>query len=164
MPTSNPIEILLEHDRWATQNIIDVCKTLPPEKFHQRFEMGPGSLHDTVTHIIMALRVWEDVLATREVRPRLETTPRSLAELQSLFDESSSAFAAVARKHPLDDTVIRERDGQKYVFSRAGVISHVATHGMHHRAQCLNMLRHLGVNPLPQSSVAEWMRLADPKR
>ena len=67
MPTSNPIEILLEHDRWGTQNIIDVCKKLPPEQFHQRFDMGPGSLHDTVTHIITALRVWEDVLSTREV-------------------------------------------------------------------------------------------------
>jgi uncharacterized damage-inducible protein DinB len=27
---------------------------------------------------------------------------------------------------------------------------------MHHRAQCLNMLRHLGVTPLPASSVTEW--------
>jgi uncharacterized damage-inducible protein DinB len=37
----------------------------------------------------------------------------------------------------------------------------VATHGVHHRAQCLNMLRHLGVKPLPLSSVAEWSRTAD---
>jgi uncharacterized damage-inducible protein DinB len=164
MPTSNPIDILLEHDRWATQNIIDVCKTLSPEQFHRRFEMGPGSLHDTVTHIITALRVWEDTLSTRETRPRLEGTTRSVAELQTLFDESATAFAAVARKHPLDATVIRERDGHKYVFSRAGVIAHVATHGMHHRAQCINMLRQLGLTPAPHSSVAEWMRLADPKR
>jgi uncharacterized damage-inducible protein DinB len=164
MPTSNPIEILLEHDRWATQNIIDVCKKLPPEHFHQRFEMGPGSLHDTVTHIITAMRVWEDVLSTRKLRPRLEGTTRSVAELQALFDESASAFAAVARKHPLDEIVTRERDDHKWVFSRAGVIAHVATHGMHHRAQCINMLRQLGVTPLPNSSVADWMRWADPKR
>lgn len=164
MPTSNPIEILLEHYRWATQNIIDVCKTLPPEQFHQRFDMGPGSLHDTVTHIITAMRVWEDVLSTREVRPRLEGTTRTVAQLQALFDESASAFAAVARKHPLDEIVVRERDDHKWVFSRAGVITHVATHGMHHRAQCINMLRLLGVTPLPKSSVADWMRWADPKR
>ena len=43
----------------------------------------------------------------------------------------------------------------------AGVITHIATHGTHHRAQCLNMLRRLGVHPLPQSSVAEWTRAAD---
>jgi uncharacterized damage-inducible protein DinB len=39
----------------------------------------------------------------------------------------------------------------------------VTTHAMHHRAQCLNMLRHLGVTPLPPSSVAEWTWLADTK-
>jgi uncharacterized damage-inducible protein DinB len=164
VPTSNPIEIMLEHDRWATQNIIDVCKTLPPEQFHQRFEMGPGSLHDTITHMITAIRVWDDILSRREVRPRLEGKTRTIPELQALFDESTAAFFEVARKHPLDETVTRERDGQKWVFSRAGVITHVATHGMHHRAQCINMLRQLGVTPLPNSSVADWMRMADPKR
>ena len=130
MPTSNPIEILLEHDRWATQNIIDVCKTLSPEQFHRRFEMGPGSLHDTVTHIITAIRVWEDVLSTREVRPRLEGTTRSLDELQALFDESAAAFAAVARKHPLDETVVREREDHKWVFSR-GRRDHTRRHTRH---------------------------------
>jgi uncharacterized damage-inducible protein DinB len=165
MPTSDPIDILLEHDRWATRNMIDVCATLTPEQFHQRFEMGPGSLHDTTTHILAAMRVWEDVLAGREPRPRLEGTKRTLAELLALHEESASAFAAVARKYALDETVTRERrDGQKVILSRAGVIAHVATHGMHHRAQCLNMLRQLGVKPLPHSSVVEWMRMADPKR
>jgi uncharacterized damage-inducible protein DinB len=133
MPTSNPIDILLEHDRWATQNVLDVCKTLSPEQFHQRFEMGPGSLHDTVMHIITAIRVWDDVLSRRDQRPRLEGTKRSIAELQSLLDESTTAFTEVARKFPLDETVVREREGQKRVFSRAGVITHVATHGVHHQ-------------------------------
>jgi uncharacterized damage-inducible protein DinB len=50
------------------------------------------------------------------------------------------------------------------LLSRGGVITHVATHGMHHRAQCLNMLRQLGVTPLPKSSVVEWMVTADPNR
>jgi uncharacterized damage-inducible protein DinB len=41
-------------------------------------------------------------------------------------------------------------------FARAAVLAHVTTHGMHHRAQCLNILRRLGVTPLRPSSVAEW--------
>jgi hypothetical protein len=32
---------------------------------------------------------------------------------------------------------------------------------MHHRAQCLNMLRHIGLTPLPLSSVLEWIRTVD---
>ena len=37
---------------------------------------------------------------------------------------------------------------------------HVTTHGMHHRAQCLNMLRHLGVpgvsDRLPEIDPLDW--------
>jgi uncharacterized damage-inducible protein DinB len=47
-------------------------------------------------------------------------------------------------------------------FTRAVILCHVHTHSMHHRAQCLNMLRHLGVSPLPQSSVTDWSRAAQP--
>jgi len=32
---------------------------------------------------------------------------------------------------------------------------------MHHRAQCLNMLRQLGVDPVPPSAVVEWIMMVD---
>ena len=73
-----------------------------------------------------------------------------------LFDESADDFAKSVRGHPLDEIVSRERNGKMYSFTRGAVLTHVATHGMHHRAQCLNMLRKLGVAPLPPSSVMEW--------
>ena len=44
---------------------------------------------------------------------------------------------------------------------RGVMVIHVTTHGMHHRAQGLNMLRHIGVTPLPPSSVTEWAWLGD---
>jgi uncharacterized damage-inducible protein DinB len=163
MPTTNPIDILLAHDRWATRNILSACQSLPPEKFHQRFEMGPGSLHDTTTHILGAMHGWADLLAGREFQPRLEGTARTVNELLKLLDEIADDLAASARAHPLDGEVSRLRDGKTYTFTRAGVITHVTTHGMHHRAQCLNMLRHVGVNPLPQSSVLQWMLAGEPR-
>ena len=46
MPASDPIEILLAHDRWAMQNILNTSALLFNEQFRQRFEMGSGSLHD----------------------------------------------------------------------------------------------------------------------
>ncbi len=164
MPTSDPITILLAHDRWATRQILDACSKLTQEQFHRRFEMGPGSLHDTTTHILAAMRTWTDSLAHRELRPRLEGTTRSIPELTKLLDEIYDEFAASARAHPLDHTISRARDGKTYTFTRGAVITHVATHSMHHRAQCLNMLRQLGASPLPPSSIAEWSRMVDSPR
>ena len=141
MPTSDPVEIMLAHDRWATGNIIEVCAALTPEQFHQRFDMGPGSLHDTTTHILGAMRVWGDVLAGRDQQPRLEGSLRSTTELLDLLDELSADLLASARTYPLDETITRQRrDGMTMLLSRGGVITHVATHGMHHRAQCLNKI------------------------
>ncbi len=161
MPTSDPIAILLAQDRWATRNILDACGPLSDEQFHQRFEMGPGSLHDTLTHIAGAIRGWGDLLAGREQRPRLEAEKRSLAELIRLHDEVMSDFEQSARAYPIDQQVTGDRGGKSFTFTRGGVITHVMTHGMHHRAQCLNMLRHLGVQPLPPTSVVEWILMAD---
>lgn len=163
MPTSDPLKILLAHDRWATQQILSACSALTVEQFHQPFEMGPGSLHNTMTHLLGAMRGWTDMLAGREPRPRLEQdgVRRTPADLLALHDQVAGAFNDIATAHPVDELVSAVRGGKTYTFSRGGVLTHVTTHGMHHRAQCLNMLRHLGVKPLPLSSVLEWMRTVD---
>jgi uncharacterized damage-inducible protein DinB len=164
MPESDPLQILLSHNRWATIQILNACAGLTPDQFHRRFEIGPGSLHDTLTHIIGAARTWTETLAGQEPRPRLETDGqrRTPDQLHSLFDEAHKGLSAEARRLPLEQTLTRRtRDGRTFDITRSAVLLQVATHGMHHRAQCLNMLRQLGVNPLPPSSVAEWTWLAD---
>jgi uncharacterized damage-inducible protein DinB len=161
MPTSNPLDILLARDAWATRNIIETCAKLSPEQFHRKFEMGPGSLHNTATHILGAMWTWMDRLEQREPRPKLEATQRTVPELLKLHGEVTADFAAMIRAHPLESTIRVTRDGKTYTFTRGVVATHTMTHGMHHRAQCLNMLRQLGVTPLPLSSVVEWARMVD---
>jgi uncharacterized damage-inducible protein DinB len=160
---SDFLQILLSHDTWATAQILDACGKLSDEQFHRRFEIGPGSLHDTLTHMISAMRTWVDTLAGREPGPRLETDGqrRTPQQLRTLLDETCEQFTAEARRRPLDQmTTRRLRDGRTLALTRAAVLAQVTTHGMHHRAQCLNMLRQLGVQPLPPSSVIEWTRVA----
>jgi uncharacterized damage-inducible protein DinB len=161
MPTADPLEILLQHDRWATRQILDACARLTPEQFHQPFEMGPGSLHNTTSHILGAMWTWTRTLAGESTitptRIDQDGQRRTVAELIPLLDEYASNLVAEARRRPLDETVSRTlRNGRQYDGTRTAVLAHVVTHGMHHRAQCLNMLRHLGVTPLPPSSVTEW--------
>jgi len=163
MPTTNPIDILLAHDAWATRQILLACEKLTPEQFTKLFDLGPGSLQATLTHILGAMQTWSDTLAQRPLGTRLDTGEQrySASELLPLLDKIAAEFATLARSHPLDGTVKRTRNNQEFSFVRAAVITHVATHGMHHRAQCLNMLKQLGVKPLPLSSIAEWSRTAD---
>ena len=164
MPERDPLRILLAHDRWATAQVLDACSKLTLDQFHRRFEIGPGSLHDAMAHMVSAIRVLTDTLAGSDPRPRLDTDGqrRTPGELRALLDESHQRFAAEACRRPLDETVTRRTAiGKTLTMTRAAVVVHVATHGVHHRAQCLNMLRQLGVTPLPPVSVAEWTWLSD---
>ena len=164
MAESDPLQILLSHDRWATLQILDVCGRLTDEQFHRRFEIGPGSLHDTLTHVAGATRVWTETLANAEPRPRLETDGqrRTPEQLRAVLEEAWAEFRREVRRRPLEQVVTRTtRDGKTRDYTRGAVVTQVVTHAMHHRAQCLNMLRQLGVTPLPPSSVAEWTWLGD---
>jgi len=164
MPTSDPATILIEQNHWANRQIFEACATLTEEQFHRRFEMGPGSLHDTLIHILGAMRRWTDMLGRRAARPRLEEGPkRSPAELLSLLEGVNAEWRQEVDRGPLDEVVRVELRGGaiKGALTRGGIVTHVATHGMHHRAQCLNMLRHVGLTPLPPSSVVEWMLMVD---
>lgn len=156
---SEPLDVLLAHDHWASRNLFEACRRLSEAQFHRPFEMGRGSLHDTLTHLVGAMRGWCDFLSRREMRPRPEADGkrRSADELLAMLDEAAAELSACARAGPVGEEISAERGGKTYTFTRGGVVTHVTTHSMHHRAQCLNMLRHLRVDPLPQSSVLEWM-------
>jgi uncharacterized damage-inducible protein DinB len=166
MAQSDPVTILLDTSVWATGLIIETCKPLSRDQFHRRFEMGPGSLHDTITHTIGAIRSWTDSLRGGERRPWLgDQGPFTIDQLRSLLAESDTDFRAAALSGPLDEPItIHRRDGKVLTLTRAAIITHVGTHGMYHLAQCQNMLRNVGVDPLPASSVVQWaITIDDPE-
>jgi uncharacterized damage-inducible protein DinB len=159
---TEPLEILLAHDRWATGLMLDACDKLTGEQFHQPFDIGIGSLHNNLTHTIAAMRIWGDVLDRVVPRPWVDNTPhRTIAELRSMHAEAADQIERAAFIGPLDETFIRQRDDKVFTYSRGAILTHVTTHAMHHRAQCLNMLRRLGLTDLPESSVVQWSRSFD---
>ncbi len=161
MPKYEPIKILLTHDRWATQNIIDSCAKLNSSQFHQDFQIGVGTLHHTITHIVEAMLRWSDLLAQCDPRPQLSEEERTPGQLSDLHQMATDEFSRLALEFPVGELVTGVRGGRSFTFTRGAVVTHVTTHGMHHRAQCLNMLRRLEVEPLPPSSVIEWVLMQD---
>lgn len=160
----DPVSILLETNVWALHNLVDAMEELSDDQLDAEFELGLGTLRKTVTHILAAMRGWADVLRGREQRERLDEGGKvfTVDQLRGLVDEVSAELEEGARAGATSDVVSGSRGGRKYAFTRGGVIAHVTTHGMHHRAQCLNMLRRMGVRQLPASSVLEWMLFGDP--
>jgi caffeoyl-CoA O-methyltransferase len=163
---ADPLDILLRHDAWATREVLRACAALTEEQWHRRFEIGPGSLHDTLTHVIGAMLRWADRIdgPPTPLRPSIEgEARRTPAELLAILEPAAAGLAASAeraRARGLGTAFDVTLAGQTHRSTLGAALVHVTTHGMHHRAQCLNMLRHLGVpgvsDRLPEIDPLDW--------
>jgi uncharacterized damage-inducible protein DinB len=164
-PLSDPFDILRAHDRWATHIVLDRCERLTPEQFATPFPIGPGEsggLRATLTHIVGAMRRWADRIGAKELRPFLQADAATVASLRADLDAASAELGALfplVRAEP-NRPVTLTFEGKAYQFTTAAAMLHVLTHGHYHRAQCLNMLRHLNVpgvsDKLPDLDVIDW--------
>lgn len=163
--TSDPLVVLLRHDRWATARVIEGCAGVNAEEWRRGFDMGLGTLEATLTHMVAAQRRWADRIAERELRPMLEVpagglTAAEVAELHAEAADDLERVAAAAREQGLERQVTVRFGRVDYVFTKGVALVHAATHGMHHRAQCLNMLRRLGRTELegnlPHVGAVDW--------
>jgi uncharacterized damage-inducible protein DinB len=178
--TSDPITVLAAHDSWATRKLLETCTKLSREQFHQKFEIGLGSLHDNLTHIVGVMLRWADRVSGRPLRspimkmnfPGAPPTPdardRTPVELLAILGEAEADLKSIIESvrakglaNPIQVTWPTKDGGKKtYTFSTGAAIVHLYTHGEYHRAQCVNMLRHLkgpGVSDaLPDIGVIDW--------
>lgn len=174
--SADPLHILLEHNRWATKRVLTFCEELSETQFNERFDIGPGSLNNTLTHIVGAMRRWADRIDGRPLRPTIEVPEgstwtffggpeqgprpevprRSPKELKRLLDEAAVDLRAVADRcvqRGLATVFVVNFGSKVYHFTYGAALTHVTTHGMHHRAQCLNMLRRLNAPCMSRQDV-----------
>ncbi|MFO0859197.1 MAG: DinB family protein [Phycisphaerales bacterium] len=179
--TSEPYDILLRHNLWATRKILDCCRKLTPEQFTRRFPIGPaeqGGLHAVLAHLIGAMGRWSDRIAGRTPRPPLAPaypgykgpmdergkTPDELDALLQQCHDDLESLAPSIRQDP-GRLIGMEFMGTPYTFTAACAYVHVLTHGHYHHAQCINILRHLQIpgvsDNLPELDVVDWQATAD---
>jgi uncharacterized damage-inducible protein DinB len=154
------LDRLLGHDAWTTRELLLRSASLTDEQLDRPFPIGHATLRVTFDHIIWNIEVWTDLMCGRPRRshpgPGATSIPRFLDRLDAAYAE----FAAVARRIQaegrLDDTLADTVESPPVMQSFGGCIAHVITHSMHHRAQILNMMRHLGMNELIEGDVLGW--------
>ncbi len=156
---------LLRHDSWTTRQLIECTRSLSSEQFVCRFNIGPGSIHDTLRHIISVMFGWADSIADRPRRPSLgadgEGPVRSVDELLGLLEEAAKELEKTARfvvnEQRMDEMMTVTFEGRTWEFTRGTALAHVLTHGMHHRAQVFNMMRRLGAPLDIDGDVIVWV-------
>ena len=154
---SNPFRILLQFDRWATERVFDACKSLSDEQLDTEFPIGLGSLRKTLAHLAGGMDWWFDHFHRRTLRP-YNTAVGSLDEMHGRFVAAWDELADIidsCGESGLKEVIVDSFDNEEFGkgtlrFRRSAVLLHLFNHGTHHRVQCLNMLKHLGVKDLPE--------------
>ena len=160
----NLLDRLLEHDSWTTRLFLDVAKQLTRDQLDSNCGIGHGTVRKTFEHVIWNVECWADLMKGDVVRRR-PVGPQSIDGLIVRFDAASSKFVEFAREvsgqDRLGEQFVDTLDDPPTRKSFGTTIVHVATHGMHHRAQLLIMFRQLGITNLPEGDALSWESAID---
>ena len=149
------LDLLLDHDHWATRRLLDVSGGLTDAQLDQEFDIGHRTLRATFEHMIFNVPFWTAFLAGQPADAQPDD--RSLAALSDHHERSYVAFASVARRlrdeQRLDDTFV-DHVAERMTFG--GAIIHVVLHNAEHRTEALHILDRLGVPDLPEVDHGLW--------
>lgn len=150
MPTSITLRDLVNEQlgasAWAIRRVIDRCRELQPERMHDAQPIGPGSLAETIWHIIDAMLYFADGFAGRPyIDVALSMPHDTLEALRALLDgaeaELRRSISDRLDENPCADVRFPAADA---AIPLVAAIAQVFDHASYHRAQCAHMLKRLG--------------------
>jgi uncharacterized damage-inducible protein DinB len=144
----------ISHSSWALEQLIAHAEALPPGKAEEDLGIGPGSLRVNIAHTIEAMLYFADCFAGRDYTepPDFAAKSQSFAGLLELLARASAALSASmisSAERGLTDRVLWPGATDKSLVA-ATAVAQVFDHATVHRTQAINMLKRLGVKPLPK--------------
>jgi hypothetical protein len=150
------LDRLLEHDRWATDQLLELSRGLTNAQLDQPFDIGHRTLRETRDHQIPNLDFWTGLMTGQPIEN--QRGPSSLNTLIADHERAYTAFANLARRMRdegrLDDT-FRDHYGLPMTYGGAilMVILMVILHNEAHRTEVVHIFARLGVPELVQVEV-----------
>jgi uncharacterized damage-inducible protein DinB len=174
----NAVELLQrlhQHRAWVNNNLRTAAATLSDEQLRSEFQIGQGSVWKSLLHLYAAEFVWLEALLGNEAflvpgdlpgklpgNQQGEGGVSDLADLRqkwSALEQRWIGYLASLTPAPLDEIVYRKSSsGKRFGTRRSDVLLHVCTHAHYTAAQVVNMLRHGGVEQLPDTMLISLAR------
>jgi uncharacterized damage-inducible protein DinB len=149
------LDRLVEHDRWATTELLELGRGLTDEQLDQSFDIGHRTVRATFDHMIFNLGFWTALMAGQP--PEGQQEDRTIAALADRHERYYQTFAGLARRVRdelrIDETFTDHYDSP---MTFGGAILHVILHNAEHRTEVLHIFERLGVQGLPEIDHALW--------
>jgi uncharacterized damage-inducible protein DinB len=174
----NAIELLKrlhQHRAWVNSNLLAAARGLSHEQLSSAFPVGQGSVWKSLLHLYAAEYVWLEALFGNEAFlvpgdlpgkiPGNQQGEGGITGLDDLRQKWSAleqrwiGYLASLTPTALEEVVYRKSSsGQRFGTRRSDVLLHVCTHAHYTAAQVVNMLRHAGVEKLPDTMLISLAR------
>ena len=152
MTPAELLELQLAHSTWALRELIRCAGMLPADAIEQDLGIGPGGVRENIAHTVEAMFYFADNFAGTPWHEREDfaTLSRSLDGLDRLLTR-----AAAELRDAVLGALFRGRDRVPWENADSGslpvavALSQMIDHATLHRTQCINMLKRLGLTPVP---------------
>jgi uncharacterized damage-inducible protein DinB len=166
------------HRAWVNQNLLAAASGLTGEQLNRQFPIGQGSIWKSLVHLYAGEFVWLEALlgnddpVVRGDLPRqipgnqlgqggiatLDELKREWTALEERWQRYLADLSPVALEQPVHKWSSAAGQSRRYATSRTDVLLHVCTHAQYTTAQAVNMLRHAGVEKLPDTMLITLAR------
>jgi uncharacterized damage-inducible protein DinB len=158
------LERLLQHDASTTRSLLLLSNNLSDADLDREFDIGHRSLRRTFAHIVANMECWHDLMTgspqrSPSGRKPLNTIAELTARLDIVAEQLLTLGRDVTKQDRQDDFFTDSLDHPPTQKPLGAALVHIATHGMHHRAQCLYIMRQLGLTSLPEGDAMTWERI-----
>ena len=135
----------LEHNHWATHEILQACEELSAADYQRDFAIGPRSLARTLAHIIDCIYYLSDGLQGLDYHERANFDGANFTpqELEAHLDSAARELSKAVAQCDLSSLVEFPKGSSRKVACHV-IVAQAFDHGSHHRSQCAYMLKQLG--------------------
>ena len=151
----DPLRTMFRHHVWATQKLIDYCKSLPSEQLTDSAPGTRGTIMDTLVHLVAADQRYLAAMDGLAASPRIhETESATLDELRVAVDAQAARWETLVDRAPdLDVTLPARGDWPETKRAEDLLFLQAIHHGNDHRTHICTVL---GANGLEVPDVSGW--------
>ncbi|MFW6075153.1 MAG: DinB family protein [Chloroflexota bacterium] len=150
------LDRLLDHDRWATNYLLELSPGFTDEQLDEEFDIGLRSLRATFDHLIFNIDFWTRVMLGEDY-DSIDRPKDSISTLIERHDRAYTKFATLARRlreeNRWDETFVDHFGGNT---TYGGGILHVVLHNEGHRTEAVHIITRLGVDEPPEVDHGLW--------
>lgn len=142
------VQRYLDYSDWAMSRVYEEATGLSDEQLDQNFGIGMGTLRRNLQHMNHAELWWLDCWQTDQARFPSAEDSKSLSELRAEYESAAARrneFCQGLDAESASRVVSVAAGGPVTCFRVTESLLQLACHGTHHRSQCVNILRQLGI-------------------